>query len=131
VLKTRAVSVLVQFAGGAEENAKPGREGMMTLKETGLFPTSDVVFLEEDVVFWAVGAGVVNGLTTGRNSKNDPGQPWSSSSGMAFSASADFSWMKWMSRPSIFVVKWLNLWLLFNANQFLDMGQDKWKVKQA
>jgi len=124
VLKTRAVSVLVQFAGGAEENAKPGREGMMTLNETGLF-------LADDVVFWAVGDGVVNGLTTGRNSKNDPGQPWSSSSGMAFSASADFSWMKWMSRPSIFVVKWLNLWLLFNANQFLDMGQDKWKVKQA
>jgi hypothetical protein len=31
----RAVSSAVQFAGGAEEKAKPGRDGMMMSKEMG------------------------------------------------------------------------------------------------
>ena len=33
----------------------------------------------------------------------EPGQPWVMISGSAFSW-RDFTWMKWMSRPSIFVL---------------------------
>ena len=80
VLKTRAVPSLVQFAGGADENANPGSDGTTTSNEAGL-PVDDVAFL------------AVKGLMMGANSRNDPGQPWSSSSGIA-SGSADFSWMK-------------------------------------
>jgi hypothetical protein len=54
VLKILAVSSVVQLAGGAEENMKPGREGTTTLKDT-FFPL-------------AFNDGWVNGWITGRNS---------------------------------------------------------------
>ena len=37
------------------------------------------------------------------SSMTEPGQPWVMISGNAFSC-ADFTWMKWMSTPSISVV---------------------------
>jgi hypothetical protein len=54
VLKILAVSSVVQLAGGAEENMKPGREGTTTLKDT-FFPL-------------AFNDGWINGWITGRNS---------------------------------------------------------------
>lgn len=95
MLNTRAVSSFVQFAGGAEEKANPGREGTTTWKETGL--PVDVSFFD------------IRGLMMGENSRKDPGQPWSNNNGIAF-GSVDFSWIKWMSKPSIFAVKCLNLY---------------------
>lgn len=89
VLKTRAVSATVQFSGGTEENAKPGREATTTSNET---------FLPAVVV-----ASFVSSLMTGANSKKEPGQPWTSSSGMA-SLAADLSWIKWIFSPSITAV---------------------------
>lgn len=52
---------MVQFAGGALENAYPGREGMTTSKETEL-PLE-------------VLAGVMSGWMMAMNSKKDPGHP--------------------------------------------------------
>jgi hypothetical protein len=106
VFITRAVSSTVQLAGGAEEKAKPGSEGMMTSNETEV-PSDSVTFC-------------VRFLTKGRNSRNEPGQPWKRTSGMAF-ASLDFSWTKWRSRPSIVVLKcWkLRLEVRFEAKVLL------------
>lgn len=86
VLYTRAVSSSVQFCGGDDENANPGSEGMMMSNET---------FLPVDVL-----ACWVRSLMMGRNSRNEPGQPWHRSNGIAV-GSLDFSWMKWIWRPSI------------------------------
>jgi hypothetical protein len=60
VLNILAVSSTVQFAGGAEEKTKPGRDGTTTLKDT-VFPV-------------ALTEGWVNGSITGRNSWKDPMQ---------------------------------------------------------
>lgn len=76
MLNIRAVSVIVQLSGGGDEKVKPGREGIITSNETG-FPVKVVASL----VSWSM---------MGANSRNDPGQPWTKSSGMAFGA-ADFS----------------------------------------
>lgn len=69
VLKTRAVSSNVQVPGSEVEKAMPGRDGTTTLKEIGL--SVDVL------------AFCVNGSITGRNSMNEPGQPWVKSNGIA------------------------------------------------
>jgi len=61
LLKIRAVSSNVQFAGGTLENAKPGKDGIITSKDTG-FPAG---VLDSEV----------NGLIAGMNSKKDPGHP--------------------------------------------------------
>lgn len=79
VLKTRAVSSNDQFPGGEVEKAMPGRDGTTTWKETGL--SVDVL------------AFCVNGSMTGRNSMNEPGQPWVKSSGIA-SGSLEILWTK-------------------------------------
>lgn len=69
VLKTRAVSANVQFPGGKVEKATPGRDGTTTWKETG--------FCVDVLAF------CVNGSITGRNSMNEPGQPWVKSNEIA------------------------------------------------
>lgn len=89
VLKTRAVSAMVQFTGGAEEKAKPGIEATTTSNET-FFPV-------------VVVASLVRSLMTGANSRKEPGQPWTRSRGIA-SLAFDFSWMKWICSPSITAV---------------------------
>jgi len=61
VLKTRAVSLIVQFAGGADEKAKPGREGTIMSNAIGV-PVEVLEFCRR-------------GSITGKNSRNDPGQP--------------------------------------------------------
>lgn len=61
MLNTRAVSSIVQFAGGGDEKVNPGSEGITTWNETGR--PFDVLLLS------------VSLLTIGKNSKNDPGQP--------------------------------------------------------
>jgi hypothetical protein len=88
VLNILAVSSIVQLAGGALENAKPGNEGITTSKDT---PDCDALDF------------VVNGSIIGRNSIKDPGHPWFSMRGIAL-GSPDFLWMKWTVRPSILVV---------------------------
>ena len=57
----RAVSSKVQFAGGAEENAKPGRDGTTTSNDTDL-PV-------------AVLAVCVSSFITAVSSRKEPGQP--------------------------------------------------------
>lgn len=94
VFMMRAVSSAVQFAGVAEEKAKPGSEGMMMSKET--------VWPADFVAAW------VRFATRGRNSRKEPGQPWKRMRGIAPDCS-DFSWMKWMVWFSIVVVKWWKL----------------------
>jgi hypothetical protein len=76
VFMIRAVSSTVQFAGGASENAKPGSEGMIISKETVVPSGSEKRW--------------VSSFTKGRNSRNDPGQPWKRTSGIVF-VSLDFS----------------------------------------
>lgn len=72
----RAVSSSVQSPGAVLEIAMPGRDGTTTLKETDLF---------DDVL-----AFCVRGSMIGRNSMNEPGQPWVKSKGIAFG-----SWETW------------------------------------
>ena len=50
-------------------------------------------------------AGSVSGPTTSSSSITEPGQPCVIISGSAF-ACPDFTWMKWMSSPSISVLNW-------------------------
>jgi hypothetical protein len=79
VLKTLAVSETVQLVGGAEEKAKPGREGM-TISKSSLSLS-------------------INGM----NSRNDPGHPWLRIKGIA-PERWDFSWIKWTVKFSTSVV---------------------------
>jgi len=81
-LKTLAVSSRVQLAGGALENAKPGREGITTSKAT-----TELWFFLPDVLH----VFVVRESMIGMNSAKDPGHPWTRSKGIAFGA-LDFWW---------------------------------------
>jgi hypothetical protein len=92
---TRAVSSTVQLAGGAEGNAKPGREGIITSNATAV-PSERVEFF-------------VRFVTMGRNSRKEPGQPWKRTSGIA-PGMLDLSWIKWISSPSIVVLNWSKLY---------------------
>lgn len=76
---------------GGAENANPGIEGITRWNASAGSPP------------WARGS--LSGPITSRNSRNDPGQPWASSSGVA-STSGERTCRKWICWPSISVVKW-------------------------
>jgi hypothetical protein len=86
--------------------------------------------LMEGAITWKASAGSppcargsVRGAMILVNSTIDPGQPWVISSGNA-SGCPDRWWMKWMSRPSISVVKWSNL---FSAD---SLARQSYSVRQ-
>src|SRR5206468_10199963 len=73
---------------GLPENPWPGSDGITTSKASAALPPYAV--------------GLVSGSTIFSCSMIDPGQPWVTMTGSAFSC-FDLAWTKWMSTPSISV----------------------------
>ena len=74
---------------GSAENPYPGIDGSTTWNASSARPPC--------------AAGSVSGPTVSSSSITEPGQPWVMISGTA-SSYDDFTWMKWMSSPSISVL---------------------------
>jgi hypothetical protein len=75
---------------GLAEKPYPGMDGITMWKASEALPP------------WAV--GLVSGSMIFSCSTIEPGQPWVTISGMA-SSCLERTWMKWMSSPSISVMK--------------------------